>query len=214
MLIKPETGETGHTCKPSQLSTSAIMHSYSLKEADIEKHMMSAATRQCEEINLMIQNSFHDVVDAESPPLLSSGSSEETLYLMEAKYDSTTAVESKRQHVGIQNFSASKGGLHEDGKSSAFRSLITELSDTSFKPLIAKSSNSGTKKQEFSTAVKQKRRRMEGNSIISMIVIHTSKFITIRENNELKNFFSQMEKKMRKTENEEVLRQEQEERQQ
>jgi hypothetical protein len=117
--------------------------------------MMSTIPGQHKDISHILQNSFHDVVDAESPPLLSSGSSEETPCLMDPKYDSTIAIESKRQDLGCHNFLCVK--------SSALKSPFTKLSDTSFKSQKARSADNGIKQEELSSSGNRKRRRIASN---------------------------------------------------
>ena len=174
MLIKPDPGKilTNHFSATFNAESATGMSLHGSTEGnttafdrkDEERHIQSAAIRRCEDIDMIIQNAFH-VVDAESPPLLSSGSSEETP-LLDPNYDLAIAVESRRQDAGGYNLFSPKGGF-EDGncsESTIKKYMHTKPSNASFKTQKPRRpANNGVKNQESATAVKRKRRRADGN---------------------------------------------------
>eukprot|EP00250_Pteridium_aquilinum_P007090 c16882_g1_i2 orf=444-2705(-) len=130
---------------------------------DIEQPCIPTVARQCQEIDLLMQAPFQ--VDVESPPLVSSGSSEETSSPMEPKSYSTLAFESSRQDGGREEFSCWKAG-DDDGNSSEStipKNVLTKSSSMSYiRAMKARRCANGTaKKRASATSSKRKRHELE-----------------------------------------------------
>lgn len=178
MPIKTEPGET-LTSRPDQFSakvkgekSSDMLGCYSIdpretnivdkEDGDLNRKCIPNVTRQCQEIDLLMHVPFQ--ADVDNPPLVSSGSSEETPFLMEPKSYSTTAFDSSRQDGGRQDFSCSKA-RDDDGNSSEStvpKTVLTKSSSMSYiKALKARRSTNSAAKKRAVVGSKRKRHEME-----------------------------------------------------
>lgn len=132
----------------------------SKQDSIVEQPVVS---RQCQEIDLLMHAPFQ--VDVESPPLVSSGSSEETPFPMEPKSYSINAFESSRQDGGGEVFSCWKAG-DDDGNSSEStipNNLLTKSSSMSYIRAVKarRCGNGSAKKRASAMSSKRKRHEME-----------------------------------------------------
>lgn len=170
--IKTESGETVLSKCTSKVEMDIPCDVLTLCSVDLKETISpnkqdgvaeQPVVSRCQEIDLLMHAPFQ--VDVESPPLVSSGSSEETPFPMEPKSYSTNAFESSRQDGGREEFSCWKAG-DDDGNSSEStipNNLLTKSSSISYIRAVKarRCTNGSAKKRASAMGSKRKRNEME-----------------------------------------------------